>query len=149
MTVFLANLIKIFHILVILFVILTPIIFFSYHSLLILHIAFSICLLIHWVNNSNMCSLTLLESKLRGNMQYNKTFIHQFISPIYDISKKESNEIIYAMTILLMFLSIYHLYYSNSFNAIIQNIRNLNTENLSWSESFKLYMMNFVKLFQL
>ena len=95
----LANLVKLFHTIIILFVLLTPFLLNKYHSLLILHISFSLCLIIHWVNNSNVCSLTLLESRLRG-IEPDESFLYQFISPIYDIPTDIVGDIVYYSTFI-------------------------------------------------
>ena len=85
--IFLANCISIFHTLVVLFVLLAP--FIDIPAILILHITFSVCLLIHWWANNNICSLSYIESQLRGT-DHTESFTHKFIAPIYDISKTET-----------------------------------------------------------
>ena len=107
--IFLANLIRIFHLFIILFILIAP--FTNLTALLILHITFSISLLVHWVCNSNECSLTLLESQLRG-LPKNESFSYKFISPMYDISNSDWSRFCYVITIFLMCISIYNLYYS-------------------------------------
>jgi predicted neutral ceramidase superfamily lipid hydrolase len=106
---FLANLIRIFHIIVILFVFLAP--FSNIPALLILHITFAFSLLVHWYYNNNACSLTLFEAKLRG-IDVDKSFTHECISPMYDISQTNWSTICYFVTIILMSISIYYLYNS-------------------------------------
>ena len=64
MDVLIANLIKIIHISVIIFVILIPITNSPY--LLLLHSVFIPFLLLHWVTNDNTCVLTTLEKHFRG-----------------------------------------------------------------------------------
>lgn len=96
----LADVIWSFHFIIVLFIIIAP--FTNIPSLLFLHITFSICLIVHWYSNSNICSLSLFESKLRG-LHYTKTFMHSFVSPIYD-------QTYYIITVLLMCKSIYSIY---------------------------------------
>lgn len=115
--VILANIIRIFHILIILFVLIAP--FTNLTALLILHITFSISLLVHWVFNSNECSLTLLESQLRG-LPKGESFSYKFISPIYDISNTDWSYFCYIITISLMIISMYNLYYSEKLEKTIQ-----------------------------
>lgn len=107
--IFLANVINVFHIIVILFVLLIP--FSDVPMLLLLHIVFSLSLLVHWYNNNNQCSLTLLESQLRG-LDVTESFTYKFIAPLYDVSKTEWSKICYSVTIVLMIVSIYRLYNS-------------------------------------
>lgn len=106
----LANIINAFHILVVLFVILTPFVFYNTSQMLILHITFTISLLLHWWGNSNVCSLSYMESKLRG-LDYTESFTHKFIAPIYDISQTTWSQICYIITIIVLSLSLYHVYY--------------------------------------
>lgn len=91
---------------VILFVLFAP--FFNYTNILILHITFSLSLLVHWFTNSNECSLSRLESYFRG-MDSTCTFSHQFIAPIYDVSQTNWDTICYAIVFITMGLSIYKL----------------------------------------
>ncbi len=116
----LANLIRLFHIIIILFVFIIP--FSNIPSLLILHITFSLSLLLHWYTNSNECSLTLLESKLRG-IDRNAGFTHKFIAPIYDISLTKWSSICYIIIIILISISIYKLYNSKKLHNAIKSYK--------------------------
>jgi hypothetical protein len=107
--IFLANLISIFHTIVVLFVLIAP--FTNIPSLLILHITFSISLLVHWWFNNDECSLTYIESKLRG-LDRTEGFTYKFIAPMYNISKTEWSRLCYIVTIILLCVSIYYLYKS-------------------------------------
>lgn len=122
----LANAVFAFHFLLVLFIIIAP--FTNIPSISFLHITFSMCLLIHWYTNSNVCSLSLLESKLRG-LHYTTTFMHKFISPIYDNTY-------YILTILLMCISSFGLYknkekikntFKNVFNSHSMKEFNINS----------------------
>lgn len=108
--IFLANMIYMFHVIVIVFVLLAP--FSNIPAFLILHVTFSFSLILHWYNNNNECSLTYMESKLRG-LDRTESFTHKFIAPLYDISKTEWSRICYVVTIVLMCVSIYYLYHSD------------------------------------
>lgn len=128
---FLANIVSMFHGLVVLFVIITP--FFDIPYFLILHFTFCVSLLVHWWGNSNVCSLSVLESQLRG-LNYTESFTHKFIAPIYDISKTTWSRASYIITILLMSISAYKIYQSPKwresvicYNSINDdpNVRNL------------------------
>lgn len=119
----LANIIFLFHTMIILFVLFAP--FINIPSILILHITFCICLLLHWYQNSNVCSLTLLEAKLRNIDHPSKSFTHQFIAPMYDISNTEWSKICYIVTIIVMSISIYNLKKSNKFNKFLEDIKNI------------------------
>jgi small neutral amino acid transporter SnatA (MarC family) len=119
----LADSIFIFHALVILFFIIGP--FTHIPALLILHVTFGLSLLVHWRLNSNMCSLSILESQLRG-LDRTHTFTHQLVAPLYEISENEWNLLIYVITISLMGISLYNLYYSEKFQKFLQN-QNLET----------------------
>jgi hypothetical protein len=107
--VFLANAVWVFHVLVVLFVLLAP--FSDMPIMIILHIAFVFNLLIHWFNNSNVCSLSIIESKLRG-IPYTSSFTHQFVSPMFDISESNWSKLSYFITLILLGISFYNLYHS-------------------------------------
>ena len=112
----LANIIWIFHISIILFVLLAP--FTQIPSILILHITFSVSLLLHWWFNSNVCSLTVIESYLRALPQDN-TFMYQLIGPVYNISKTNLNILSYFIVFLTMSVSIYYLYNSKVLKDVL------------------------------
>ena len=111
--VILADLVYYFHVLTILFVVITP--FTNIISLLILHVTFCICLLLHWKMNSNVCSLSILESYLRG-VERTDTFTHQFVAPMYDISSTQWCDISTILTIVLLFISFSKILNSEKFS---------------------------------
>ncbi len=116
-SILLADIIYYFHVLIVLFIIITP--FTNMISLLILHVTFSICLLLHWKANSNVCSLSMLESYLRG-VDRDSTFSHQFIAPIYDISSSDWCHISTIITLVLLFISLsklFKIFSSDHFSA--------------------------------
>lgn len=115
----LANVIWLFHILIILFVLFGP--FLNKTYFLILHIVFSISLLVHWHFNDNTCSLTILESYLRGKPS-DSTFAHSFISPIYNISLTSWDKLCYSLVIFLMLVSVYKLRNHPSFEQCLDMI---------------------------
>jgi len=138
MTNFLADAVSIFHVLVILFVILGT--FSDHPAVLILHITFLLCLLVHWICNSDFCFLSLAESKLRG-IKNTRTFSHQFISPIYLISEYSWNQIVTVVTILLLMISIYRLRNNEKFNKALKCIdatKTLRTNLLCFIDSIKM-----------
>jgi hypothetical protein len=115
--IFLADIIFVFHCLIILFVLFAP--FTQIPAILIIHITFAICLLLHWYTNSNVCSLTVLEANLRG-LPRTDTFTHQFIGPIYDISSTDLSNIVHIITYIMMFISIYYLYNTDKFKIAMK-----------------------------
>jgi hypothetical protein len=135
---FIANLIFVFHLIVVLFVIFGP--FLQIPALLILHITLSISLLVHWYGNSNVCSLSMLESQFRG-LDHTQTFTHQFIGPVYDISETEWSKICYIITIIAMLFSIYFLYNSNEFKQALECIKNLKFTDETFYQRIKMYLL--------
>lgn len=138
----LANMISIFHIIIILFVLIAP--FTNIVAILILHATFCLSLLVHWYSNNNICSLSVMEAKLRG-LDYTDSFSHKFIGPIYDISKTTWSNICYIITITLMIVSIYYIYKSNKFSIVYQQCREIadiikqNPDKFSVYDKIKLY----------
>jgi predicted PurR-regulated permease PerM len=134
----LADMVFIFHLLIVLFVLFAP--FTHIPAILILHITFSICLLLHWYSNSDVCSLTVLESHLRG-MKRTDTFTHQFIGPVYNISSSNWSNIVHVITILTMFLSIYYLYNNEDFKTTMKCINNIKFDkNTTFYEKMSTYI---------
>jgi hypothetical protein len=143
----LADLIYIFHIIVILFVLFTP--FTNIPAYLILHLTFCICLLVHWYNNNNICSLSLFESQLRG-INYTESFSHKFISPIYDISESDLGKFCYNIVIILGLVSLYKLITSNKWSILkkcyqenkkyLTNINLNEKKELKFNDKIMLYM---------
>ncbi len=102
----LALIIRIIHIMLVLFIVLAP--FSKIAPLLILNITGGWCLLVHWAANNDVCFLTMMEGKLR-NIDYRQGFLHQFVAPIYNISDKQTSQISYGVVILSMLISLYNL----------------------------------------
>ena len=146
----LAEIIRIVHIGIILFVIFGPL--SPIPAILILHITFCICLLVHWHGNSDHCSLSLIESNLRG-IEYNECFSHQFISPIYNISDKWVSKLCYIITYIALFLSIYFLYNSDRWTIVnecyakTKEYININNEKINFIQKVNLYIDCFQLLF--
>lgn len=111
----LADLIFLFHCIIILFVLFAP--FTNIPAILILHIVFAFSLMIHWHANSNVCSLSIMEAHLRGLNSREDTFTHQFIAPVYDISATEWSNIVWCITVFVMGISIYKLYNTEKFKV--------------------------------
>ena len=144
-SILLANCIYIFHILIILFVILAP--FIDIPAILILHITFSLCLLVHWWANNNICSLSFIESQLRGT-DHTESFTHKFIAPIYDISKTEWSKICKIITIILLCISLYNLYYSKKTAEIFKCYNNLITNEDFMKKPFVSRMSHYMFCFK-
>jgi hypothetical protein len=116
----LANVIWAFHVLVILIVLILP--FTNIPALLLLHSVFSASLLTHWYHNSDLCSLTLMESKLRG-IKVTDSFSHQFISPLYNISQKSWSKVCYILVIILSSISFYKFLKSDTLKECVECFR--------------------------
>lgn len=148
--IYLANFIYVLHILVILFVIFAP--FSNIPSILIIHIAFSFSLLVHWIANNNACSLTYMESQLRG-IDVKDSFTYQFISPVYDISKTNWSRICYITTIILLIISIYKLSTSKAFSKSLKCYKDLSKDpkyiKSSFYQRLKISILCFIDLFKL
>lgn len=138
-----ANFVRLLHILLLLFVLIAP--FTDSPGYLVLHITLSFSLITHWLTNSDICSLSLLESKLRGK-EYDETFIHQIVSPVYKISDSSLSKISYIAVITLMMVSIYKLYMSGIFGDIKKEIQSIRESKSK--EKGVLYLHAISKLFQ-
>lgn len=58
--------------------------------------------------NSDVCSLTVMEAKLRG-ISREDALTHKFISPVYNINDNTWNKVMYIITISVMLYSVYKL----------------------------------------
>lgn len=77
----LAGLIKIIHVLVMLFIFGVP--FFGGDYLLSLHFIIVPFIMLHWVTNQSVCALTEMEKLVRGGCESGDTFFGQVMDPIY------------------------------------------------------------------
>jgi len=108
------KIILICHLIIILFVVLTPLSDSNY--LLFMHSIIIPFIIFHWVTNNNMCSLTLVEKEIRKkiNKNYNNNdcFTCKIIEPVYDFKNNHNKrrKFIYSATIFLWFVSITKLY---------------------------------------
>ena len=112
--------IHVFHVFIILFVILVPCLL-DIPSLLLLHIVGCISLIIHWLNNDNSCSLTLLECSLRGISKEN-ALSHRFIAPLYNVSDNQWITLLYIFTITLMCTSFFKVYYNKTLSIVCSKL---------------------------
>jgi hypothetical protein len=109
--------ISILHIIVILFVLITP--FTNYNYFLFMHAIIVPFIMLHWYLNNNTCSLTIAEKEIRkrmngGNNEVDddECYTYKFIAPIYDFNKnhEEYSQFIYLLTTGLWFVTLYKLY---------------------------------------
>ena len=103
-----ADFIFLLHLSVIAFTALAP--FSKIPLMWLLHINLVLCMMVHWYFNSNACSLTIVESALRG-VEHTNTFMHQLVSPVYNISEYSMSKLIWVITTILLFISIYKVFH--------------------------------------
>ena len=97
-------LLKLCHISILLFILLVP---FTNNTILVfIHILFSILLLLHWYIQSDVCFLTYVEAIITGE-DVNQGYIYKIISPFYNISRLKVKYMVWTVTILLLFISLY------------------------------------------
>jgi len=117
--------ITILHIIVILFVLITP--FTNYNYFLFMHTIIVPFIMLHWYLNNNTCSLTVAEKEIRKRMNGgnknvgdDECYTYKFIAPIYDFNKnhEEYSQFIYMLTTGLWFISLYKLYRKYSDGSI-------------------------------
>jgi hypothetical protein len=104
------------HIFVVLFTLIVP--FTGITGLLFLHSVAMPLLLSHWISNNNICSLTLIEKKIRKKIHKNEEvairecFTCKIIEPIYDFKKnnKSINHILYPVIIVVWVITVSKLF---------------------------------------
>lgn len=111
------------HILIILFVILTP--FTKSNYLLFMHSFILPFIMIHWITNNDICVLTALEKhirkKLNKNLNKDDCFTCRIINPVFNFDKNYENKFNYIILILLLFITLFKLYKKYK-NKEIKNI---------------------------
>jgi hypothetical protein len=120
----LADVIRFIHILVIVFVIVTPFIPNLSWTILVLHLATVFTLLAHWFFDNDACFLTMVESKLRG-IESHESFVHSIVSPIYKIDDALIKSLVWNITPILGIISATRLY--NHWDIVEQDIGYLKT----------------------
>jgi hypothetical protein len=128
----LADSIFVFHCIIILFILFAP--FTNIPAILILHITFAFSLIVHWHANSNVCSLSILETHLRGLDTSEDTFTHQFIAPMYDISSTEWSNIVWIVTSIVLGISVYKLYHTDKFKIVLKCYSESKPETTTFSK---------------
>ncbi len=98
------KLIKIIHLLLILYVTIGPFLFPDQLKQIIPLLFF---ILYRWFTGDHSCTLTTIESKLTGN---NSGFIYRIINPIYQMGERKFNRKLYLITILWLFILIYYYF---------------------------------------
>lgn len=104
----LANIIFTIHAAVIVWSIATPFIT-NETGMLVIHIAFVLGVMFHWMMNSNLCALSVIEAYMR-NVHYTESFMHRLIGPIYDIHESEWITICYIVCAIVISVSIFKLW---------------------------------------
>lgn len=94
--------VKFIHLCLVLFIVGVP--FVGNEWLLTMHAIIVPGIIMHWMTNNNICSLTYLESKLSG-VSVNDTFIGKILFPFFEVN----NKFIYLIVLLLLFLTLLKL----------------------------------------
>jgi hypothetical protein len=124
-----SNTIRLFHIIVILFVVIIPLTNGPY--LLLFHTIFVPFLILHWVTNNNTCVLTTTEKFFRDvktKDDEKECLTCQLISPMFDFKKnyEKFSKLIYTATIALWIISLLKLI-TKFHSGEIQTLRQLFT----------------------
>jgi hypothetical protein len=119
-------LITVLHLIIVLFIIITP--FTNSNYLLLLYIITVPFIILHWIMNNNTCSLTVAEKYIRQKtygviLNDDECFTYNLIAPIYDFNKNYEtfSNFIYIATFSLLSLASYK-FYKKIYNGEIKNI---------------------------
>lgn len=82
------SLVRLAHILIVLFVILVPFIIKN-PRILVLHSMFIPLMICHWKFNNEVCSLTEIEKYLTNKKENRDTFIGSILGPVYEPKSDE------------------------------------------------------------
>ncbi len=117
-----ASLIRVIHVVVVLFIGLTPFHYNAAWPTLLMHVTSSLSLLVHWYFNDDSCFLTLLETKMRG-VDVTESFIHQLVSPFYKVHDKVVRTFVFKATLLLAAISSIRLVKQTTIQTIKDHLR--------------------------
>ena len=99
------------HILIVCFVVFAP--FSNSNFILLMHLIIVPFIIVHWLTNNNVCSLTIMEKKIRTKLygpldNKNDCFTCKIIEPVYDFKKNYKNQsrAIYGITTVLILISL-------------------------------------------
>lgn len=118
-------LIQLAHLVLFVFIIVTPFLNISYLGML--HIIIIPSILLHWVLNNNICSLTIMEKFVRQKisnkpLENEECFTCRLIGPVYDFKKnnEQYTKFLYISMIVLWSINIYRLCgrAKNNFNEL-------------------------------
>lgn len=102
-----ANLIWLLHILLVVWLVVTP--FTQNEPMLVLHLIMVPFLWFHWILNDDTCALTLIEQKLRGidpSECSEKSFFFNLVSPVYKIQDDAVRKISWVLSIALWLVTL-------------------------------------------
>lgn len=102
-SVFLANVIWVLHIILVLWIVITP--FTNNEPMLVLHVMVIPFLAMHWITGNDTCALTLMERYLRG-CDSKDSFFHNLVSPVYKIDDKVIGNIAWVAALALWSVSL-------------------------------------------
>lgn len=91
------TLIRIIHLLVVIFIVVTP--FLNDEYLLSMHFLIVPMIMLHWITNQSICALTEIEKLLTGKKHDNDTFFGKVVGPIY-MFKTHGEENLFMWTLL-------------------------------------------------
>ena len=92
--------------------------FTNYDNLILINLFFMIGIFVHWVANNNVCALTMLEKKLMGTEDDERTFFGRLFGKVYTFGKDEK-ETWYIMGLLILVSSI-KVYNNDTLRLFIQ-----------------------------
>jgi hypothetical protein len=104
----LAWLVRLLHIVLVIFVCVGP--FVNDLHLLLLYLMVVPFIYLHWVTNNDTCALTLMECKLRG-IEPGKSFIHSLVSPVYKFNEQHESTFVWLATFALWLVAVYRYYF--------------------------------------
>jgi hypothetical protein len=103
----LTSLVKLIHISLIAFIVLTPFLT-NNRTILLVHLQILFYIVFTWLFNKGQCGLTQFEKYLTGRSEEDG-FIYSIVKPIIDVKEHRFNQIIFLCVMMLGALSMYKL----------------------------------------
>ena len=91
------------HVLLLLFVVLTP--FIGTPEWILIDLMLMVSIYLHWIVNDNTCALTVLEKTLRGTPDDKETFFGRLFGEMYTFGR--DNKLSWAIIVVLMLVATY------------------------------------------
>ena len=105
----LADVVRVLHTVLVLFMIAVPFWPNCHWTILSMHVVLAISLMFHWYIGEDACFLTIVECHLRG-VQPTNSFMWSLVNPVYKIQDKDLRQLSHLAVPLLALVSVWKIH---------------------------------------